>query len=410
MGNSKNKTLLITAVLALCLISSHSQADAYSVDYQNNALEFKRNSIVLNHAAVSLNISGPADFSFKQQYAANAVIRFDLNDRNVQSMQDGTYRYQLTLIPTTQNRSVTFPDSQNNSVRQNGIFSVKQGQLVSADVAEQGGVNRDQTFFDDIIAQSSLCVGQDCVNGESFDFDTIRLKENNLRIRFVDTSNSASFPSTDWELRANSTQNGGGNFFSIVDFTAGREIFSVEGGAPTSSLYVDSSGRVGLGTNNPRLNQHILSGNTPSIRLEQDGSGGFPSQTWDLGGNETDFFIRDNGAAEVPFKIQPAAPTDSFVIRTDGDIEIGGSIINNRSPDLPTISLNGNGRDRVPSLTELKQHITAYQQLPEISGSKARDMQLFQLQLLEKIQQLTLYTIQQEERIQELEDKLYGSR
>jgi len=410
MGNSINKKVLAIVLLALGLISSNSFADAYVLDYQNNALEFKRNTIVLNHKGVHLRISGPQDFSFEQEYAANSVIRFDLNDKNVESLEDGTYRFQLTLIPASQNRSITFPESNTASVRQTGRFSVKQGQLVSAAVTEQGVANRDQVINDDLIVFNSLCVVQDCINGESFDFDTIRVKENNLRIRFFDTSNSASFPSTDWELRANSTQNGGGNFFAIVDITAGREIFSVEGGAPANSLYVDSGGRVGIGTNAPRLNQHILSGNTPSMRFEQDGSGGFPAQTWDLGGNETDFFIRDNGAAEVPFKIQPAAPTNSFVIRTDGDIEIGGSILSNRTPNLPTMSASNSGRDRILDLDELKQYIASNQQLPDISASKARDMQQFQLQLLEKIQQLTIYTIQQEERIKELEDKLYGSR
>ena len=53
----------------------------------------------------------------------------------------------------------------------------------------------DIQHLDDVIIGFSLCVGNDCVNGESFGFDTMRLKENNLRIHFDDTSTSASFPS-----------------------------------------------------------------------------------------------------------------------------------------------------------------------------------------------------------------------
>ncbi|MBC8184459.1 hypothetical protein H8E88_25470 [candidate division KSB1 bacterium] len=52
----------------------------------------------------------------------------------------------------------------------------------------------DQVILDDLIVDGSLCVGMDCVNGESFGFDTIRLKENTLRIRFIDTSSTSSFP------------------------------------------------------------------------------------------------------------------------------------------------------------------------------------------------------------------------
>ncbi|NIM12421.1 MAG: hypothetical protein GTO45_09930, partial [Candidatus Aminicenantes bacterium] len=62
---------------------------------------------------------------------------------------------------------------------------------------------QDQVILDDLIVDGSICVGFDCVNGESFGFDTIRLKENNLRIRFVDTSSTASFPSNDWQITAN---------------------------------------------------------------------------------------------------------------------------------------------------------------------------------------------------------------
>ena len=60
-----------------------------------------------------------------------------------------------------------------------------------------GDANRDQVILDDLIVDGSVCAGFDCVNGESFGFDTLRLKENNLRIKFQDTSTSPSFPSND---------------------------------------------------------------------------------------------------------------------------------------------------------------------------------------------------------------------
>ncbi|MBT8115195.1 MAG: hypothetical protein KJP04_07430, partial [Arenicella sp.] len=114
-----------------------------------------------------------------------------------------------------------------------------------------GSANADQVINDDLIVDGSACVGFDCVNGESFGFDTIRIKENNLRIKFDDTSTSASFPRNDWQLTANDTNNGGANKFSIDDITGGRTPFTVEAGAPNNSLYVENSGELGLGTNNP---------------------------------------------------------------------------------------------------------------------------------------------------------------
>jgi hypothetical protein len=106
----------------------------------------------------------------------------------------------------------------------------------------------DQVIPDDLIVQGSTCVGLDCVNNESFGFDTVRLKENNTRIRFDDTSTSSGFPSNDWQLEANDSQSGGANRFMIVDDTAARIPFSVLAGAPSNALVIAADGEVRAGT------------------------------------------------------------------------------------------------------------------------------------------------------------------
>jgi len=184
----------------------------------------------------------------------------------------------------------------------------------------------DQVILDDLIVTGSACVGFDCVNGESFGFDTIRLKENNLRIRFQDTSTTSSFPSNDWQITINDSSNGGGNYFAIDDINGGRTPFKVEAGAPTNSLFVDDGGRLGLGTNNPVVDIHRVSGNTPTLRLEQNGSSGFTPQTWDVASNEANFFIRDatNGST-LPFRIRPGAPSSAIDVAANGDVGFGTS-------------------------------------------------------------------------------------
>jgi hypothetical protein len=102
----------------------------------------------------------------------------------------------------------------------------------------------DQVIPDDQIVQGSSCVGLDCVNGESFGFDTIRMRENNLRIRFDDTSTSAGFPSNDWVLQANETASGGASRFMLIDDTAGRAPFSVFAAAPADALVIAADGEV----------------------------------------------------------------------------------------------------------------------------------------------------------------------
>ncbi|MDH3948343.1 MAG: hypothetical protein OEU74_05215 [Gammaproteobacteria bacterium] len=67
---------------------------------------------------------------------------------------------------------------------------------------------------DDLIVQGSQCVGFDCINGEIFDGDILRLKENNLRIRFHDTSAPDGLGQS-WSLSANNTINGGKSYLSF---------------------------------------------------------------------------------------------------------------------------------------------------------------------------------------------------
>ncbi len=186
--------------------------------------------------------------------------------------------------------------------------------------------NADFVINDDLIVDGSACVGFDCVNGESFGFDTIRLKENNLRIGFDDTSVAASYPRNDWQITINDSANGGAAYFGVTDITGGRRVFSVEAGAPSHALYVDDGGRVGFGTSTPSVELHTIDGDTPTLRLQQDGSSGFAPQTWDVAGNETNFFVRDvtNGST-LPIRLRPGAPNSALDIASDGDIGISTS-------------------------------------------------------------------------------------
>lgn len=203
----------------------------------------------------------------------------------------------------------------------------------------------DFVILDDLIVDGSACIGFDCVNGESFGFDTIRLKENNLRIKFQDTSSTSSFPTTDWTLVANDSANGGQNKFSVLDSSTNRTIVTFEGNAPSNSLYVDDGGRVGFGTAIPVADLHIKTGNTPTLRLEQDGTSGFSPQTFDVAANEANFFVRDatNGST-LPFRIRPGANSNVIYIDTDSEVAI-----NHTNPEAP-LHIEGNLDDGQPHM------------------------------------------------------------
>jgi hypothetical protein len=121
-------------------------------------------------------------------------------------------------------------------------------------------------------------------------------------------------------------------------------IFGVSAGAPTASLWVSSLGNVGLGTENPLLKLHLVNNDTPGIRLEQTNAGGFTAQTWDIAGNEANFFIRDTtNGNRLPFRIRPGAPTSSIDIASNGFVGFGTS--------APTAQLHTTGTIRFESLS-----------------------------------------------------------
>ena len=61
------------------------------------------------------------------------------------------------------------------------------------------------------------------------------------------------------------------------------------------------------------------------MRLEQDGSSGFTPQTWDLAGNEANFFIRDaSNGSTLPFRVFPGAPSNALIVEAStGDVGMG---------------------------------------------------------------------------------------
>ncbi|HYO15394.1 MAG TPA: tail fiber domain-containing protein [Thermoanaerobaculia bacterium] len=320
----------------------------------------------------TLTVTGPERFRFQQTFKAGQTPAFEAVDAKGSRLPDGTYSWELRANPVvssdvrTRLSRARAADGRGDEVELelwraglipredltlSGHFTISGGAIVPDDLAEGKAARRqprngkkadstsgsgltptfeaDQVIPDDLIVQGSLCVGFDCVNNEAFGFDTIRLKENNTRIKFEDTS-TGTFPTNDWQLTANDSASGGASKFSIEDITGAKVPFTITAGASTNSIFVDSTGRVGFRTSTPVLDLHVATSNTPAIRLEQNNSGGFTAQTWDIAGNEANFFVRDvTGGSRLPFRIRPGAPTSSVDISADGDVGIGTA-----SPDV----------------------------------------------------------------------------
>lgn len=71
---------------------------------------------------------------------------------------------------------------------------------------------------------------------------------------------------------------------------------------------------------------NITSGDTPTLRFEQDNSQGQDPQIWDVAANEASFFINDiSNSSTLPFQIETGAPSDSLYVTSNGYVGIGTS-------------------------------------------------------------------------------------
>ena len=264
----------------------------------------------------AIELHGPEGVVARRVFGAGDAPAFTAADVVALDLPDGTYRYDVLIVTT--DAAAGEPEAR-VGLTQSGPFAIEGGRFV----AVQGPViTGDQTI------RNSLCVGTDCADSETYGFETIILKENNTRIRFTDTSASGSFPTRDWWLVANSSDAGGASYFAVQDGgddgTLGRDIFRVGANAPAQSLWIEGdTGDIGVGTGAPVMEVHVVDGDTPALRLEQDGSSGFSQRTWDLAGNETNLFIRDvNNASALPFRLLAGTPGGQLVLGPTG-VEVG---------------------------------------------------------------------------------------
>jgi len=301
----------------------------------------------VSYERLVLTVSMPGGAVVRREFAAGQAPVFELPKGGA----NGSYAYELRVVPTLDpevRKALAASREAGGAAAverlrkagrlpageqvQSGFFTVAGGALVAPEAREERKAPakaasdlpvKDQVIADDLIVQGSACVGLDCVANESFGFDTIRLKENNTRIKFDDTS-TGSFPANDWQLTANDSASGGASKFSIEDVTGSKVPFTITAGASTNSIFVASTGRLGLKTATPVLDIHVATSNTPAMRLEQNNSGGFTAQTWDIAGNEANFFVRDvTGGSRLPFRIRPGAPTSSIDISAAGNVGVG---------------------------------------------------------------------------------------
>lgn len=198
----------------------------------------------------------------------------------------------------------------------------------------------------------------------------------------------------------------------------------------------NSTGRVGIGNTNPEYMLHVAGDVYANGGwLRASGTSGVYFQTYGGGFNMTDAnwirtygnksFYHNTGTMRTDGTFQVGPNGDRFVVNTNGSVGIGTTTI----PSGYKLAVNGKiiateikvattpwpdyvfAPDyKLRSLYEVEQFIKQNQHLPDVPSAKtveSEGMSVGEMNaiLLKKIEELTLYMIEQEKRIKTLENK-----
>ncbi|WP_347922481.1 hypothetical protein [Pontimicrobium sp. SW4] len=229
------------------------------------------------------------------------------------------------------------------------------------------------------------------------------------------------------------------NTWDILNTQYGKLDF-VRGGVNTF-MRIDQFGNVGIGTTNPgkklEVNGDILLQNSSGIKQIYTWSGS--DENWRIGMNDNPGFNRSLVTSHTQFIAYGLNNNQGFAVGRNGEdssFEIGGTNhtaffrgnvgIGTTTPGSWKLAVNGNIRAKevkvetgwsdfvfdndydLPTLKEVEQHIKAKGHLKDIPSAKEvaeNGIMLGEMdsKLLQKIEELTLYTINQEKRISNLE-------
>jgi hypothetical protein len=282
---------------------------------------------LVEHGGAVLTVETPAGEVLRFE-SATALPSFALYDGDGVSRADGSYRWELRLAPpgseSREARPATKgaaggavaggerPSEPEADMAQSGSFRIADGSFVDdegerpdptagGDKARAGGAAT--TIPDDLLVKGRLYV-----------------RNSNPRMVFDDTGPSG-FPDNDWELSTNDGAGSGPEKFSIEDMTNAKVPFTITADAPSHSIFVNSAGRIGLGTAFPEASLHLRASpprepsttNLSTLRLESTVARS--TSVWELVGG-AHFEIRNPSAA--PFAILSGAPSKFFVLDVNG--------------------------------------------------------------------------------------------
>jgi len=175
------------------------------------------------------------------------------------------------------------------------------------------------------------------------------------------------------------------------------------------TVYISESGNVGINTENPNATMDVsgnikTSGNINTSDIISDGTNSWIFHTPD-DQRKTLHIAPGLGNGQFDW-------TKQTVFNNNGNIAVNGKLeaTEVRVTQSPTADFVFEGAYDLPKLEDVERHIKEKKHLPEIASAKEMEKDgvnvgEFQIKLLQKIEELTLYSIEQNKQIKKLSEE-----
>lgn len=176
------------------------------------------------------------------------------------------------------------------------------------------------------------------------------------------------------------------------------------------AVFVDTNGRVGIGTSTPSSPLQIVASGAPAntvLEIVNDGptririKNGSTGETWNIGHQSP------SGTGLVYSDVGDAV--SEMLLDVSGNMTIAGTLTTASATYPDYVFAEGYSLlplDELERFVQQERHLPGVTTAAEVEAAGGVNLSRLQVELLEKVEELTLYVLQQNRRIQELEARL----